>query len=300
MKEHAIGIDLGGTTIKSVLMTRSGEIHERVQVHTQDDPEGISENWKNNVREAAAPLIDMVGRDIPIGLSAPGLTDPQHRCISYMPGRLQGLEGCVWSHYLEVDRVSVINDAKSALLAESRFGAAKGYKDVLLMTLGTGVGGGLLINGEIYEGFLHRAGHIGHISMDKSAPRGILNLPGTLEYFTGNATVSDRSEGVFKSTRDLLAAYRSGDAYAREVWLESIERLAIGLCSLINVISPQIIVLGGGIVLADQDLFGPLADRMAIYEWRPSGISTPIVRAEYSQFAGAVGAAIFAFEQRKL
>ena len=217
-----------------------------------------------------------------------------------MPGRLQGLEGFVWADYLEVDRVWVINDAKSALLAESRLGAARGCLNVMLITLGTGVGGALLIDGRIHEGFLNRAGHIGHISMDRNAPTGILNLPGTLEYFVGNATIVQRSQGKFDSTAALLDALRNANGEAADIWSDSIDRLAIGLCSLINVISPELIVIGGGIAQAGRDLFEPLEEKMATYEWRPNDKKTPIVCAQFQQFTGAVGAAVFAREKTDL
>ncbi|NND06496.1 MAG: ROK family protein [Saprospiraceae bacterium] len=300
MDDLSIGIDLGGTSIKGVLLSKDGRILQKSVVRTNDDPDLISEDWKENVREALVPLQECAGKAVPVGLSAPGLTDTSHTCINYMPGRLQGLEGCVWADYLGVKKVWVINDAKSALLAESRLGAAKSILNVMLITLGTGVGGALLIDGRIHEGFLNRAGHIGHISMDRKAPTGILNLPGTLEYFAGNATILERSQGRYASTAALLDAFRSGDAEASNIWLDSIDRLAIGLCSLINVVSPELIVIGGGIVQAGSDLFEPLEEKMAIYEWRPNDIRTPIVCANFQQFTGAVGAAVFAKEKTDL
>ena len=217
MDQLAIGIDLGGTTIKGVLMSGDGTIRQQLIVRTDDDPQLISEDWKENIKKVLSPLRQEAGKGIPVGLSAPGMTDASHSCISFMPGRLQGLEGFIWSDYLNAGRVWVINDAKSALLAESRLGAAKGYLNVMLITLGTGVGGALLVDGQVHQGFLHRAGHLGHISMDRNAPTGILNLPGTLEYFAGNATIMERSQGRFDSTAMLLDAFRQGDSFAKEI-----------------------------------------------------------------------------------
>jgi glucokinase len=97
----------------------------------------------------------------------------------------------------------------------------------------------------------------------------------------------------------LIEAYKKGDIFATEVWLTSVKKLAIGLASLTNILSPEMIILGGGITEAGNDLFQPLGEFMAIYEWRTGGNKTEIVAAEYGDLAGAVGAACFAMESKK-
>lgn len=257
-------------------------------------------DWKQAVAEAVAQLRTESPEAVAaIGLSAPGLPNPSNQYIACMPGRLSGLEGFHWGHFLG-HPVHVVNDAHAALLAESRFGAARQYRNVVMLTLGTGVGGGILIDGKLYQGNSQKAGHVGHMTVDAEADRDITGAPGSLEDAIGNATVEKRSLGRFSSTYQLLEAYKQGDTIARWVWLSSVRKLAIGLCSLINCFSPDLVVLGGGITQAEEDLMLPLAEFMQLYEWRPTGLATPICIAQFGDMAGAIGAASFAISNLDL
>jgi glucokinase len=119
-------------------------------------------------------------------------------------------------------------------------------------------------------------------------------MPGSLEECIGECTLEKRSGGKFSTTRELLVAMRNGDDYAKNVWLKSVRQLAIGLASITNVLSPETIVLGGGITEAGDDLFDPLNEYMALYEWRAGGRKAGIVKAVFGDLAGAVGAAFYA------
>jgi glucokinase len=290
-----IGIDLGGTNIKGVLVNEAGEVLKQHYIPTHDDPEGL---WRDNVLKMVRFFRAYWQEPIrAIGLSAPGLPDTRNRSIAFLPNRLPGIENFVWEEYLDLP-TCVLNDAHSALMAEASFGAAKGYDHVMLMTLGTGVGGGLLINGQLYQGLSQMAGHLGHITVNAQDDEcSIVGLPGSLEYAIGNYSVERRSRGRYASTWELAEAYRKGNAFATYTWLASIKALAVGLSSLINVLSPECIVLAGGITLADDALFGPLREFMDIYEWRPGDKSTPIVQAHFGDMAGAIGAAGFALKR---
>ncbi|RMG30421.1 MAG: ROK family protein, partial [Bacteroidetes bacterium] len=92
-------------------------------------------------------------------------------------------------------------------------------------------------------------------------------------------------------------AYEAGDPFAAYVWLNSLQKLAVGLCSIINAVSPELIILGGGMAKAGDSLFGPLAKFMEIYEWRPGGEATPIRQAQLADYAGAIGAASYALNE---
>jgi len=121
-------------------------------------------------------------------------------------------------------------------------------------------------------------------------------MPGSLEECIGNCTIEKRSNGRFASTRELLDAYRRGDEQAQGVWLKSVRQLALGLASVTNILSPETIVLGGGITEAGKDLFEPLYQFMEQFEWRAGG-KVEIVKATYGDLAGAIGAACFAMAQ---
>ena len=289
-----IGIDLGGTRIKGVVIDAVGNVLHQTYTPTND---GEGEVWK----EAIARTVHELRQKLPcekiaVGISAPGLPNKENTTIAFMPGRLEGLENFVWSDYLKCSAY-VLNDGVAALVAEAKTGAAKNSTNAIMITLGTGVGGALLINKQPYQGSFNKAGHIGHMVIDSNGDADVTNMPGSLEECIGNCTVEKRSKGKFTSTHELLDAYRDDDEFAKNVWLSSIKKLAIGLASASNLISPDTIVVGGGIAEANDDLFIPLNKWFDEFEWQPGGIRPQIVKAVHGDLAGAIGAACFAMNK---
>ena len=294
MKDIVIGIDLGGTRIKAVAIDNEGNILYQCYYPTNDNDDSV---WKTAIQSTVNDIREKIKcTDAVIGISAPGLPNSDNSAIAYMPGRLQGLEGFIWKDFLEAPSF-VLNDAISALMAEARFGIAKGRKNVIMVTLGTGVGGAILIEGKPYQGAFNKAGHIGHLVIDSTGDPDIVGMPGSLEDAIGNCSIEKRTYGKYSSTQQLIEAYRKNDCFATEVWLCSVKKLAVGLASLTNILSPEMIILGGGITEGGSDLFEPLEEYMSLYEWRAGGNKTKIVKAQYGDLAGAVGVACFAKEQ---
>jgi glucokinase len=286
-----IGIDLGGTRIKGVAIDAEGNILHQSYTPTND---GEGEVWKTAVGKTVDDLKQKLNiQKTTIGISAPGLPNKDNTTIAFMPGRLEGLENFVWKDYLK-SPVYVLNDGVAALVAEAKTGAAKNSTNAIMVTLGTGVGGALLINKQPYQGSFNKAGHIGHMVIDSTGDADVTNMPGSLEECIGNCTIEKRSHGKFSSTHDLLLAYRKGDELAKQVWLTSVKKLAIGLASASNFISPDTIIIGGGIAEANDDLFIPLNEWFDEFEWQPGGIRPKIVKAVHGDLAGAIGAACFA------
>lgn len=297
----ALGIDLGGTHIKGALL-HHGKVIDQYRTDTHDFPDLADQSSKERWQAAMREMIGTARERFPeqsvaIGLAAPGITDAEYTMVKYMPGRLQGLEDLHWGKFLEEPSVRVLNDAQAALLAENRLGAAQNARNAVLLTLGTGVGGGLLIDGKPFGGSFQWAGHVGHTVVDSDGFPDITRVPGSIEEAIGNASLPRRSMGKYQATYDLLDDYARGDAYATYLWLSSVQKLACTLVSLINLVSPEVIVLGGGITKAGDALYQPLASFMDVYEWRPGGQRTPIRQATFGDFAGAVGAALFALEE---
>jgi len=291
-----IGIDLGGTRIKAVAIDTDGNVLYENYQQTND---GDDKAWKNAVAVAVKELQAILKIEkINIGLSAPGLPDEQNTAIACMPGRMQGLENFIWTDFLN-QPTYVINDAVAAMMGEAKFGAAKNKKNVAMLTLGTGVGGAILIDGKPYHGSFNKAGHIGHMVIDHEGDCDVTGMPGSLEECIGNYTIQKRSKGKFTSTHEMLDAYRNGDSFAKEVWMKSVRQLAAALASVSNILSPEVIVLGGGITQAGAILFDPLKEYMDEFEWRPTGKGVEIVKAVYGDMAGAIGAACFAMSKQK-
>lgn len=294
MSAAVIGIDLGGTRIKGVLLDSQRNVLEQLYTPTNDNELA---GWKEAVLECVNSLQSKADtQQLPVGISAPGLPNAANTSIAFMPGRLQGLENFDWSTFLKRPAF-VLNDAVAALLAEARLGAAAGKMNVAMLTLGTGVGGAILINGQPYQGAFNKAGHIGHMVIDDEGEPDVTGMPGSLEDAIGNVTIAKRSEGRFSSTHELLDACKNDDVFAKEVWLKSVRKLAIGLASVTNILSPETIVLGGGITEAGEALFHPLEEYMGLYEWRAGGNRVNIVKAHFGDMAGAIGAACFAMEK---
>jgi len=292
--KFAIGIDLGGTRIKGTALDAEGNMLHKLYTPTFDGDGAV---WKNAVAETVNDLLNKInGHDSVIGISAPGLPSHDHTAIAYMPGRMHGLENFLWREFLQRPTY-VLNDAVAALIAETTSGAAKNKRHVVMLTLGTGVGGAIMIDGKPYLGAFNKAGHIGHMVINDERDPDVTGMPGSLEDCIGNCTIEKRSEGKFTSTHDLLIAYNNGDMFAKEIWLKSVRQLAIGIASITNILSPQTIVLGGGIAEAGNVLLEPLNEYVEEFEWRTGGNKVEIVRAVYGDLAGTIGAASFAMDR---
>jgi glucokinase len=287
---YAIGLDIGGTNIKALAVTPGGRVLTQTVVLTGDTGR---RGWHLNVRRAK----DEVQRTVKqppswIGLAAPGLAAANQSSIAFMPGRLLGLEGLVWQEFFKVTQpVPMLNDAHAALLGEVWCGAARQSQNAILLTLGTGVGGAALVDGRLLRGHIGRAGHFGHISLDPDGAPDVAQTPGSLEDAIGNCTVKARSNGRFASTKKLVAASNAGDRDARKVWRKSVQALAAGIASLVNVLDPEVVVIGGGIAQAGEALFRPLKKYLNDFEWRPGGKKVRVLPAKLGDRAGAFGAA---------
>ncbi|MCB1279825.1 ROK family protein [Prosthecobacter sp.] len=287
----AIGIDLGGTNIKAALVdTQSAKTLATLSKPTRDgELENDVPRFAVTVREIVHEFESQAGEKLRVGLSAPGLANPNGQCIDWMPGRMHGLEKFVWSDFLERD-CRVLNDAHAALLGEVWAGAAKQTQDAFMLTLGTGVGGAIWSGGRLMKGKIGRAGHLGHISIDSNAPRDDFNTPGSLEDAIGNQTIAQRGEGRYATTLALLDAVSAGDEHAKKVWLTSVRHLAAGIGSLINVLDPEVVIIGGGISTGAKELlFKPLQQALDGFEWRPGGNQARLVPAELGDSAGCLG-----------
>ncbi|MEM7658197.1 MAG: ROK family protein, partial [Bacteroidota bacterium] len=220
---YTIGIDLGGTHIKGVLLSERGEKLADDTRPTEDGQHPTGANWKRCIAELIAFLTEKCpGTPAAVGLAAPGIALPNHKGIHTMPGRLDGLEQFDWCAYVGQE-ITVLNDAHAALIAEHKWGHGSGVQDLMLLTLGTGVGGGVLINGQLLRGHDMRAGHLGHMSLLSSSDTpGISGMPGSLEYVMGEYSLEKRSFGRFTSTQELVAAYEAGEAFPTYVWLNSV------------------------------------------------------------------------------
>ena len=224
-----------------------------------------------------------------VGIAAPGLAARDGACIHFLPGKLAGIERLRWADFLQRP-ATCQNDAHAALLGEVWQGAAKDKTNVVMLTLGTGVGGAVLCDGHLLRGHLGRAGHLGHVSVDLNGPLDGVGTPGSIEWEIGNSTLSARTGGRFQMTSDLLSAVAAGDACALAIWQRSLKALGACVASLINAFDPEIVLIGGGIANAWEAIEPGLSAHLDAFEWRPGGARVKVRRAELGEWAGCYGA----------
>lgn len=295
MSRTAIGIDIGGSNIKGVLLNDNGDMLLRDAMPTNDDGGG---NWQNNVIGMVKRLnAGHNDRIEAIGISCPGLANEENNAIAYLPNRLSGIENLNWNVLFDA-QTYVINDAHAALIAETKFGCLQGNRNAVLLTLGTGVGGAILINGELYQGQNQMAGHFGHMCITSNDDeRSIVGMPGSLEYALGNYSIERRSFGRYSTTHEVVNAYQQAEPFATWLWLNMMHKLALTIASLSNALSPEAVVLAGGITQAADNLLKPLQAFLDIYEYRPNNNQTSIKIAQFTDLSGAIGAAAFAISK---
>ncbi|MBK9139420.1 MAG: ROK family protein [Verrucomicrobia bacterium] len=287
---YLLGLDLGGSSVKAVAVTPNGETLRRFHATFDPDRPGAFADAARDLHQRA--VRELAHPPARCGVSAPGLAARDARSIAFMPGRLAGLEGLDWTHFLASDTpVPVLNDAQAALLGEVWLGAARGAANAILLTLGTGVGGAAMVDGHLLRGAIGRAGHLGHITLDRNGPPDICGTPGSLEWAVGNYRIRERTDGRFDTTHELVAAHLAGDPFATRVWLDLLQALACGIASLINVLDPEVVIVGGGIAQAGSALFEPLGQFLEPIEWRPGGHRVRMAPAGLGDLAGAYGAA---------
>jgi glucokinase len=293
--DYAIGVDLGGTNVKAAVVSVGGDVWEEATFATEDDTAAA---WAERIRDHSEALQAKRGVSARwVGLAAPGLAAADGRSIAWMQGRLEFVQGLDWTEHLRTPRtVPVLNDAHAALLGEVWIGAAAGCENAMLLTLGTGVGGAVMLDGRLLKGQIGRAGHLGHVSLDTDGPPDLVATPGSLEDAIGDCTILSRTYGRFTSTEQLVRSVREGDVEANAWWLRSVYQLACGIASLVNVVDPEVVILGGGIANAGPTLFEPLERFLEYVEWRPGGHRVRLLPATLGEFAGAIGAAYSAMQ----
>lgn len=287
---YAIGLDLGGSSLKAVAVTPQGQLLQESNVSFDAGADrawaaaalGVVESFQSELEQPART----------IGLSAPGLAAKDGRSVAHLPNRLAGLEGFDWSGFLKTSTpVPVLNDAQAALLGEVWLGAARGFENVILLTLGTGVGGAAMVDGHLLRGHSGKAGHLGHLCLDPEGAPDICGTPGSLEMQIGNCTIKERTGGKYATTHALIAACDAGDRDAQRIWLKSVNALACAIGSYTNVLDPEAVIIGGGIARAGETLFEPLRQMVSEVEWKVCGHEVKILPAQLGELAGAFGAA---------
>jgi glucokinase len=307
----ALGIDVGGTKVAGILLSETGTILAREERPTPaDDVEATMET----IYEVAATLAPG-GTPEAIGVGAAGMVD-------FSAGRMRSAPNLAWKEIPIRELVGrrtglpclLDNDANAAAWGEYRFGAAQGYRHALMVTVGTGIGGGIITDGRLFRGAHGFAAEIGHIIVEPDGPQCGCGNHGCWEQVASGRALARRGRELAERSKDSPIARlagdgpvtgkhvsqvaRTGDEAALQIFAETGRRLGEGIAGLVNVLDPEIVVIGGGVAEEGELLLAParhaFADAVEAPEHRPE---VPLVPAALGADGGAVGAAALALDE---
>jgi len=315
-KKYAIGVDLGGTHIGAAMVDCDGNTGEIKECKLAPEERGV-ENILNKmvlliervISEENIPGEDILGA----GIDVPGYIDTLNGICHFSPNFPEWTEvkvGPVLEEKLNMP-VMILNDVNAAALGEKFFGAGKYVNNMICLTLGTGIGGGVIIENKLCLGASQGAGEIGHITIEPAGYICGCGNQGCFEAMTARSSIIKRAtDKVVKGEKTLLSEFdeisplavfeaaEKGDKAAIEVFRETGKYLGIGLANLILILNPERIVIGGRIANAKKYLFPPAIEEIKkrVKMFPPE--TTEIVQAELGEKAGLVGAAVYVFQQK--
>lgn len=311
--KYAIGIDLGGTFIKFGLVSSIGELLYEGILPTEADKssekviENITMAIELTLQYASQNKISLIG----IGIGTPGIIDKTNRVV-VAANNIVG-----WSNILlanEIEKafplpVSINNDANLMGLGEQAFGAAKGYSDVLFLTIGTGIGGAIIINNSLFTGYENRGAELGHIPLIANGVSCLCGGTGCFEaYASTNALIQqfekrckDSGENISEEITGklIIKLYHENNHCAIESLNEHCRFLAQGIAGLVNVFSPQLVVIGGGISEAGAFYVDKIKAEFDKFVIANCALHTEMIAARLGNKAGILGAAQWAFVRVK-
>ncbi|MHC2994186.1 MAG: ROK family protein [Candidatus Atribacteria bacterium] len=312
--KFAIGVDLGGTNIICAIIDYKGEILSSIKVPTYAERgrEETIERIKSTIHETI--IKSKVGKNniIGIGIGAPGPLDIKRGIINFAPN-LPGWKDVSLREILKDEfnkEVILENDANAAAWGERCFGVGQGVDNLVCFTLGTGIGGGIIIDGKIYHGDTYGAGEIGHMTVNKDGPRCNCGNLGCLEAYSSATGIKNRIRSRIKEgaksqflnfdNDELLESLRlklifetarKGDRLTSEIVEEAISYLGIAIANIANILNPEMVVLVGGITNEGDKLLIPLKKEIVKRTFYSNYKSLKIVIGELGGNAGVLGAA---------
>jgi glucokinase len=312
--KYAIGVDLGGTSIKLGIVSDNGKLLKKHTVRTEAEkgPKKVIENIISGINELTEKSKYKISG---IGIGCPGVVTPGKGIVENppnFPGWNRVNIGKIISREFK-KTVLVDNDANAAAIGELTFGSGKKYKSFIMITLGTGVGGGIVINKKIYHGDFGAAGEIGHISIDYNGPKCNCGSYGCIEAYAGNHYLRERVRTELKkhpkskiwkliendlskvSPRNIQDAAESGDAFGKSVIEELGMHLGSAFASLCNVLDISVFIIGGGIAGFGKPLFDSIRKTIARRVMAPIRPRVRVLPAKLKNDAGIKGASALVF-----
>jgi glucokinase len=302
MRGPVLGLDIGGTKIAVGVVDEDGGVLSFLRAPS--NPEQGPDESLVRLFELGQQAIADAGVEVrAVGIGCGGPLDSD-RGLLIAPLHLPGWRNVPVTSLAEqaFDRPAFLeNDATAAAAGEHRFGAGVGTRHMVYLTISTGVGGGGIVDGRLYRGAEGNGSEFGHVTVDWHGRRCRgCGRQGCLEAYVSGTSIAERAAEAGLpglSASQVAARANEGDAVARVVWDETIEALACGLTSIVNLFEPELVVIGGGVSNTGELLLGPVRERVRAEAMTPAGHEVDIVRAGLGDQVGVVGAAAIALER---
>ena len=301
MKNYIIGVDVGGTNIKMGIVNSRGTVIDRNNLmtsgligHKNDLINALLNSIKGLAKKNKLSLSCCSG----VGIGLPGSIDP----VSGIVHRLTNIPG--WNKValkkIIEERLGVPafleNDVSMITLAEWKYGAGIGCRNMICITLGTGVGGGLILNNELYRGEGFAAGEVGHVPLNETGPACNCGGFGCFEQYVGNRTLKKKIDEIFRKEelkiQDVRKLAEKGNKKALRFWQDTAVHIGNGLVGVVNLLNPARIVIGGGISNNHRFLLGKVREVIRTRAMKTQASMVSVVRAKLGDDAGIIGACV--------
>jgi len=303
-----MGIDIGGAQIKAGMVDDQGAILASRTITTPPD----LDSFLPSLHDAVRWLLETTALPAGVGVGCKGIINPDSTEVETLPGALHYLQGLRLSDLVGLPLdvpVFADNDARVAMAGEMVWGAARDRQNVIMLTLGMGVGGAVVANGRLLRGHTGVAGHLGHLTVEPDGALCVCGNRGCLEtVFSARAIEGEAWAAVHRgcassltrlfrehpqlaTCRTIFQAAREGDELAGSILVKAIRRLGAAIAGLLHVFDPEVVILGGQVADAGLDLLGPLQEEVWSRSRGLLGRDVPLIEQQVADKSGIVGAA---------
>ncbi|MGD0779201.1 MAG: ROK family protein [Dehalococcoidales bacterium] len=320
--QPVIAVDIGGTKIITALFSADGKMRAKDIRSTlaEEGVDSVVERFCDAIKELLKANNISMSQLSAISIACAGGIDTGKGIVVTPSPHLPGWAGLPFAKIVKEKTgvaTYIINDASAAALGEQRYGVGKGTNNLVLLTLGTGIGGGIIINGKLYLGARGGAGELGHTTVEAHGTQCGCGNTGCLEmYASGTAVARDAIERIRRGDKSSLIkmaagnidkitaemvgeAAQNGDKLAQDVIAQSAYYLGVGLVNIVNIFNPEMVVIGGGMAALGEMIIAPGRKMVAERAFSINAQSVRIVIGRLGNEAGVYGAAAFAFETRR-
>lgn len=287
-----IGIDIGGTKIELVVATEEGTILEkaRFETHRFESPIQAYREILPEIKRFSE-----THKPSALGIAAPGPVSIREGEILYPPNLQNWRNVPIVQDLSKESELPIFfnQDANAGALAEYYFGAGRGKKHLVYLTMSTGIGAGIILNGKLVEGASDMTGEIGHIILQKDGPIGPGGIPGCFEWYCGGIHMEARVQKAYNDAsltmKDLIQKVRNGEERATRLWEEMLSYLAQGINIVMMLLNPEIITLGTIAVHAGDTMMKPLKEKLKKMVWKEAYASCQIIPTPLGHELGSLG-----------